>query len=166
MPDGKKSSGPCYVCQSDIHILNFECGHIVSYADGGSLTVDNLLPICGSCNKSMGKRNLYEYKREFFPKPKEKKIHEPVTSPKRPISMKPSPKQEDIDLITISMESLSIRMPKVPTLRPEKPRTCQHIIRQGKRKGQLCGGAVKDFVGEKIYCRTHLSDHYMESQLL
>jgi 5-methylcytosine-specific restriction endonuclease McrA len=46
-----------------IQQLNFECGHIIAESLGGPTTVDNLLPICGSCNKSMGIKNLYEFKK-------------------------------------------------------------------------------------------------------
>ncbi len=53
----------CLCCNmSDITQLTFNCGHIVAEANGGELTVDNLLPICQSCNSSMGTQNLYAYK--------------------------------------------------------------------------------------------------------
>lgn len=46
-----------------IQQLNFECGHIIAESLGGPTNMDNLLPICGSCNKSMGTKNLYEFKK-------------------------------------------------------------------------------------------------------
>lgn len=62
----KSSSGPCYVCRTKISVWDFECGHIKAESKGGKLTIQNLRPICGTCNKSMGTRNLEEYRKEFF----------------------------------------------------------------------------------------------------
>ena len=45
----------CFCC-NDINITqqSFECGHIISVANGGLDSVKNLRPICSLCNKSMG----------------------------------------------------------------------------------------------------------------
>ena len=48
-------------------MMNFECGHIIPESKGGETNEDNLIPICGLCNKSMGTRNMYEYTKEIFP---------------------------------------------------------------------------------------------------
>lgn len=61
--------GPCFVCRNNIHILNFECGHVESYQEGGPTVLDNLRPICSSCNRSMGTTNLFEYQKRYFGKP-------------------------------------------------------------------------------------------------
>jgi hypothetical protein len=54
----------CKCCEkADISQLNFHCGHIQSEANGGEIHVNNLLPICEVCNKSMGTKNLYEFKK-------------------------------------------------------------------------------------------------------
>jgi hypothetical protein len=54
----------CKCCEkADITQLNFHCGHIQSEAEGGEIHVNNLLPICEVCNKSMGTKNLYEFKK-------------------------------------------------------------------------------------------------------
>lgn len=34
--------------------FTFNLGHVISDANGGSWTTDNLLPICRRCNKAMG----------------------------------------------------------------------------------------------------------------
>ena len=39
----------------------WQCGHIISEANGGRTELDNLRPICQSCNSSMGSRNWDEY---------------------------------------------------------------------------------------------------------
>ena len=46
----------------------WECGHIISEANGGNLDTDNLKPICSGCNKSMGSKNMDDYMKEFYPK--------------------------------------------------------------------------------------------------
>jgi 5-methylcytosine-specific restriction endonuclease McrA len=49
----------CMCCKlSDITQLTFDCGHIISESTGGELSIDNLIPICHSCNLSMGSQNL------------------------------------------------------------------------------------------------------------
>lgn len=60
------AKGVCKVCNCEIKISNFEAGHIVSWAKGGSDTLNNLLPVCSLCNKSMGTENLLEFKEKYF----------------------------------------------------------------------------------------------------
>jgi HNH endonuclease len=57
--------GICYCCGKPIHFNNFDCGHVISARDGGLDAVDNLEPICRTCNLDMGSINLEEYKRLF-----------------------------------------------------------------------------------------------------
>jgi len=52
----------CTCCKLvDITQLSFHCGHIIAEAKGGELKMDNLKPICQSCNSSMGTMNMNEY---------------------------------------------------------------------------------------------------------
>ena len=58
-----KYNGPCFNakckvswCHNEINPFSFECGHNIPESKGGATNVDNLLPICASCNKSMGNR--------------------------------------------------------------------------------------------------------------
>lgn len=52
----------CLCCKlTDITQLSFHCGHIISEKNGGELTVENLKPICQSCNSSMGTQNMNEF---------------------------------------------------------------------------------------------------------
>jgi hypothetical protein len=56
----------CMCCNlTDITQLNFHCGHIISEAEGGELKVDNLKPICQSCNSSMGTMNMDEFMKKY-----------------------------------------------------------------------------------------------------
>ena len=41
--------------------MSFHCGHIIAESKGGELSVNNLKPICQSCNSSMGTQNMDEY---------------------------------------------------------------------------------------------------------
>ena len=57
-----KTSGDCYCCGVEtISKANFAVGHVLAEANGGSLLVDNLRPICTLCNSSMGKRNMLDF---------------------------------------------------------------------------------------------------------
>lgn len=58
----------CIVCiNNKINMMNFECGHIEPEIKGGETCVDNLLPICGLCNKSMATKNMRDYVLQEFP---------------------------------------------------------------------------------------------------
>lgn len=53
--------GLCYCCATErISTANFECGHIQSKARDGNISIQNLRPICGICNKSMGTQKIFE----------------------------------------------------------------------------------------------------------
>ncbi|ATZ80117.1 D5 family helicase-primase-endonuclease [Bodo saltans virus] len=53
----------CLCCDiSDITQLKFECGHIIPESKGGATNINNLLPICNDCNKSVATKNLNDFK--------------------------------------------------------------------------------------------------------
>ena len=51
----------CPLCPNTISNSDFEAGHIISEANGGLVKVNNLIPICKSCNTEMGSKNLNEF---------------------------------------------------------------------------------------------------------
>jgi hypothetical protein len=51
----------CPLCTNTISLDDFECGHIQSVKNGGSNHPNNLIPLCGKCNKSMSVMNLEDY---------------------------------------------------------------------------------------------------------
>ena len=58
----------CFCCnKKELRQSSFHAGHVVASVNGGSDTVDNLRPICGSCNRSMGTMNLNEYIDRYRP---------------------------------------------------------------------------------------------------
>lgn len=59
----RSAYGPCFVCADEIHITAFECGYVIN---GGLINLENLRPICSSCNKNIGVRDLFDYKDHFF----------------------------------------------------------------------------------------------------
>lgn len=62
--DNKK--GMCLCCKTeDISFANFHCGHIISERNGGPLVVENLRPICGHCNSSIGTKNMIEFMERY-----------------------------------------------------------------------------------------------------
>jgi hypothetical protein len=49
----------CLCCKkTTIKNVEFECGHVVAKSKGGGDEIQNLRPICSSCNKSMGTTNM------------------------------------------------------------------------------------------------------------
>jgi hypothetical protein len=61
-----KGTAKCKCCEVEmISQFNFQCGHIISEANGGKIVLDNLMPICFSCNNSMGKKDLFVFKKEL-----------------------------------------------------------------------------------------------------
>lgn len=47
--------GKCFCCNQEIYSDGlYHCGHIIPEAKGGKLYLDNLRPVCLSCNSSMG----------------------------------------------------------------------------------------------------------------
>jgi hypothetical protein len=55
-------NGICQCCKiENISKNNFDCGHIISEKNGGTVTLKNLRPICRSCNSSMGIQNMDDF---------------------------------------------------------------------------------------------------------
>jgi len=48
----------CFVswCENKVNVFNFQVGHDIPESKGGTLDIDNLKPICGNCNLSMGNK--------------------------------------------------------------------------------------------------------------
>lgn len=62
------AKAPCFCCGGDVNISDYQCGHIVSERNGGAAVVKNLLPICGTCNRNMGIKHLFEWTTDNFDK--------------------------------------------------------------------------------------------------
>lgn len=53
----------CLCCGiNEIKMNSFHCGHVISEAMGGPTTVDNLRPVCATCNLSMRTQNMNTFK--------------------------------------------------------------------------------------------------------
>lgn len=64
-----KGEAPCICCRtSTISKSEFHAGHVISEAKGGLATVENIRPICGGCNLSMGTRDMREFVQTHYPK--------------------------------------------------------------------------------------------------
>jgi hypothetical protein len=55
----------CFACEYPLRDVDIEMGHIVSHSNGGGIDLPNLRPLCGSCNKSMGKKNMFDFMRTY-----------------------------------------------------------------------------------------------------
>ncbi|MBI2872906.1 MAG: HNH endonuclease [Chloroflexi bacterium] len=62
-----KAEGKCYVCGRTIHIVDFDVGHNRAKSKGGGDSIDNLRPICRTCNTSMGTQSIEVFKAKHFP---------------------------------------------------------------------------------------------------
>ena len=61
-----QASGRCFCCQHKvIDQQDFQCGHIESESMGGDVSVQNLRPICGTCNGSMGTKNMFTFMKKY-----------------------------------------------------------------------------------------------------
>lgn len=73
---------------------NYECGHIISEANQGLTIETNLHPVCRTCNRSMGTKNMNEFFASFTPVEnktveKEKKTAKPIEEKKTVKKKKP-----------------------------------------------------------------------------
>ena len=63
----ERGESPCFACgTTKVTQREHEAGHIKPASAGGGDTVDNLRPVCGTCNKSMGVRQMDEFCRAHF----------------------------------------------------------------------------------------------------
>jgi 5-methylcytosine-specific restriction endonuclease McrA len=53
---GPRYYGKCKTpwCSNRMNVFNFHVSHVIAEANGGSTTLENLLPLCDRCNLSMG----------------------------------------------------------------------------------------------------------------
>ena len=80
-----KAEGPCYVCERTIHLNDFDVGHNIARAKGGSDNIANYRPICRQCNRSMGTMSIATYK---------KKLTGPATVNKKTVAKRKSPNRK------------------------------------------------------------------------
>jgi hypothetical protein len=65
---GDSTKGTCFCCKKELDVFDdWHAGHIVSHSNGGADTAQNLRPVCGSCNLSMGTENMDSFKARCYP---------------------------------------------------------------------------------------------------
>ena len=71
---GKVYEHKCYIhwCKNIMNVFDFHVGHDIPESKGGTLTIDNLKPICARCNLSMSDNYTIQEWSELSPE-KEKK---------------------------------------------------------------------------------------------
>ncbi len=72
---GHRFEGKCRVrwCRNKISAFDYECGHNIPESKGGKTTLDNLVPICARCNRSMSDSySIDEWNARFGPPPTSK----------------------------------------------------------------------------------------------
>ena len=56
----------CWCCNmNEITPFHFEAGHVQAKICGGKDTIDNIRPICGFCNNSMGTMHMFEFMKKM-----------------------------------------------------------------------------------------------------
>lgn len=62
-------------CPNTITVFDFQTGHNIPESKGGPTTIDNLIPLCGRCNSSMGDQYTFtEWNASAAARPKPKGI--------------------------------------------------------------------------------------------
>ena len=65
---GTSTKGACYCCKVELDVFeDWHAGHIVSHSNGGADIAQNIRPVCGSCNLSMGTENMDAFKARCYP---------------------------------------------------------------------------------------------------
>ena len=63
----ENSQAKCLCCKTAvISVFNFHCAHVISESKGGELTLENLRPVCGACNLSMGMVSMEDFANSYF----------------------------------------------------------------------------------------------------
>jgi hypothetical protein len=58
----QKTDGRCYYCGKELKLSNLNIDHIFPKLKGGKRNIENLAPVCKSCNSSKGSKTLEEYR--------------------------------------------------------------------------------------------------------
>jgi hypothetical protein len=59
---------PCWCCEeAEMDKREFHAGHVIPESKGGQSSIENLRPVCASCNLSMGNRHMMDFIRDYFP---------------------------------------------------------------------------------------------------
>jgi len=62
---GNSMVGSCVCCKRTLEYDDYDCSHIKPERFGGEIHIDNLMPACKSCNRSMGTMNLLQFQKFF-----------------------------------------------------------------------------------------------------
>lgn len=62
---GNSLDSKCFCCHQDIKYETWEAGHVIPASKGGPDTIENLRPICISCNRSMGNIHMKEFMKNY-----------------------------------------------------------------------------------------------------
>lgn len=145
----EKGMHDCFCCNlQPIDRGNYECGHIISRKNGGETTLQNLRPICGKCNKSMGIEHMEDFmKQNGFEKPIE---WDGVKSSEPTIAL---PKLIQSDTSNDKFAQ--------PIQQPTEIPLCEFVITNKIGQTFLCGKNAKTRdQNDKWYCGSDSSGHF------
>lgn len=61
----KKSNGCCWYCGIQLDKSNYTSDHVVSKKNGGTDSIDNLVPCCKRCNSRKGTRAIEQFREKL-----------------------------------------------------------------------------------------------------
>jgi len=65
----EKGESECYCCKKKcLTQREFHAGHVIPERDGGPTTIENLRPVCASCNLSMGCQHMENFIQKHYPR--------------------------------------------------------------------------------------------------
>ena len=77
---------------------DWSVAHIISEANGGTTTVNNLMPLCIDCCEAIGSMNMIDYCRQYYPDAiKRLKLRDPEGRNKLKLKLKLKQKRPPID---------------------------------------------------------------------
>lgn len=112
--------GECYCCDKSISFTSFHAGHVIPDTEGGPATLENLRPVCSSCNLSMGTMWMDAYVRKYGLKGAAAIEWPTYTSNHNPFSPMPTP--------TIPTTTSAVPSPLFPTIVAPTPAVYQYAI--------------------------------------
>ena len=106
--NGDKYSSKCHVawCNNIINVFNYQVGHDIPESKGGSLDIENLKPICGNCNLSMGNKYTITEWSKLIPADSKHYIHNLVNTDKTDNTDSKQDARHDIGVCSNILEEL------------------------------------------------------------
>jgi hypothetical protein len=141
---GRSYDGECKVCHCHLDVQEFDVGHIISKAKGGSDVLENLRPICRRCNGAMKTTNMYAYKARFYPRDRVKDL----------LPIVDTLDEEDLVELQAYIESRREKKPPPTLIDQERSNKAEKVSRENHERDTRAEQRLKekDLVFEPLAC--------------